>query len=437
MITVSIISPRVSMTAIDDVIEKESFGCIFLKYVYDRQEDIEDIYRQCKDKCDVICFSGEIGYHYAINHIRDLTIPCTFIFYNETHVLSMLLNFLIQHPGIPLNRVYIDFLTPGNQYMNLGKYLPPEQMPFCYDRVEYNYARMLQQPKELFEQGKIDFILTRCTNNLQAIRALGIPFQHFLPTEEMIAEAIHGAIDRQKLVLGAQVYQILLFIRLILPEEMSGYDREYYNVTLQKDLVDFRRGNEFDFTIEPGADRFELHAQRTLERDKLHLAKDLVTYLSRNRDFEFRVGVGIGNSVDAARYSAEIALHEAVKYGKNDGFLMEDADDPVLTGPLSAPTTLSYSYSNYKVEGYSRQSGIDERNLLRIMGLFELDSSAMITSAGLSDWLNITVRSCNRILSQLLDSGLIEELQPVKKEGRGRPVRQYQFHTDVCRKTFY
>jgi response regulator of citrate/malate metabolism len=89
------------------------------------------------------------------------------------------------------------------------------------------------------------------------------------------------------------------------------------------------------------------------------------------------------------------------------------------------------------VEGYSRQSGIDERNLLRIMGLFELDSSAMITSAGLSDWLNITVRSCNRILSQLLDSGLIEELQPVKKEGRGRPVRQYQFHTDVCRKTFY
>ena len=93
LITVSIISPRVSMAAIDDVIEKRDFGCIFLKYVYDRQEDIQEIYQQCKDKCDAICFSGEIGYHYAINHIHDLTIPCTFAFYNETHILSLLLNF--------------------------------------------------------------------------------------------------------------------------------------------------------------------------------------------------------------------------------------------------------------------------------------------------------------------------------------------------------
>lgn len=437
LITVSIISPRVSMAAIDDVIEKQDFGCIFLKYVYDRQEDIQEIYLHCKDKCDAICFSGEIGYHYAINHISDLTIPCTFVFYNETHILSLLLNFLIQHPNIPLNRVYIDFLTPGNQYMNLRKHLPAEQMPYCYDQIEYNYARMLQQPKELYEQGKIDYILTRCTNNLDAIRALGIPYQHFLPTEEMISDAIRDAINQQKLSLGEETYQIIILIKVILPEGATEHDKEYYNVTLYKQLVDFRRCNEFDFSIESSQERFKLHTQRTLERDKLHLSKDLVTYLIHNSTFHFRLGVGIGDSMDSARYSAEVALHEAVKFGKNDGFLVEDGEDPILTGPLSSPTTLSYSYSNYRVQSYSQQSGIDERNLLRIMGIFEMDPDSVITSSNLSSWLNITVRSCNRILSQLLDSGLIEEIDSAKKEGRGRPVRQYRFCTENCQKTFY
>lgn len=184
-------------------------------------------------------------------------------------------------------------------------------------------------------------------------------------------------------------------------------------------------------------ERLKLHTQRTLERDKLHLSKDLVTYLTHNSAFHFRLGVGIGGSMDSARYLAEVALHEVVKFGKNDGFPVKDGEDPILTGPLPSPTALSYSYSDYRVQSYSQQSGIDERNLLRIMGTFGMDPDSAITSSNLSSWLNITARSCNRILSQLLDFGLIEEIDSAKKKSRGRPVRQYWFCTENCRKTLY
>ena len=59
--------------------------------------------------------------------------------------------------------------------------------------------------------------------------------------------------------------------------------------------------------------------------------------------------------------------------------------------------------------------------------LFQMDEDTIITAASLSQWLNITSRSCNRILQQLLDSGLIEEIEPQKQSGKGRPTRQYQF----------
>ena len=47
MITISIVSPQKSMDLIDRAIAMKDFGCLFHKYVYDRLEEIEDIYEQC------------------------------------------------------------------------------------------------------------------------------------------------------------------------------------------------------------------------------------------------------------------------------------------------------------------------------------------------------------------------------------------------------
>lgn len=54
MITISIVSPQKSMDLIDRAIAMKDFGCLFHKYVYDRLEEIEDIYEQCKDPFSVV-----------------------------------------------------------------------------------------------------------------------------------------------------------------------------------------------------------------------------------------------------------------------------------------------------------------------------------------------------------------------------------------------
>ena len=95
--------------------------------------------------------------------------------------------------------------------------------------------------------------------------------------------------------------------------------------------------------------------------------------------------------------------------------------------PLSLTRTLNYSYSNTKALQYAQMSGINESNLLKIVGLFQMDEETVMTAASLSQWLNITTRSCSRILQQLLDSGLIAEIESLKPAGKGRPTRQYRF----------
>ena len=60
------------------------------------------VYEQCKDSCDVIFFSGELGYSYILSHVDDLKVPCAFVSYEEKDILSILLNFVIRYPGNPL-----------------------------------------------------------------------------------------------------------------------------------------------------------------------------------------------------------------------------------------------------------------------------------------------------------------------------------------------
>ena len=426
MITVVIMSPQKSMDAINKALENHDFGCVFHKYVYDRLEEIGTFYEECKDSCDVIFFSGELGYSYMLSHITDIQVPCTFISYEEKDILSILLNVVIRYPHIPLNRIYIDFLTPVNNFMNLKNYLAPNYMPYLFENPEYNYQTLRERAEELWKAGKIDMMLTRTTNQLEVLNKLKIPYIHFLPSEEMIRGSIRSAINTIRLRKERQAGKMVTLIRLIYPEDISSYEREYLEITLHKYLLDFRREYGYDFSIHSVSNRFELTMDSELYRASFDKIRDLIFYLNQKEDLEYRLGAGFRKALSESHYQAESALQEAIRYGKNDGFIIH-GDENVLTGPLSLSSPLNYSYSNTKALEYSQKNGINESNLLKIVGLFQMDQYTVMTATSLSQWLNITARSCNRILQQLLDSGLIEEIEPQKQEGKGRPTRQYRF----------
>ena len=123
MYSVAIVSPEKSLEPIEKVIQDKSFECHFYPYIYTHLSDIDKIYEDCRKKCDVIFFSGELGYHYILKKFPDIRIPCAFTAYEPIDVLSIFLQFQIEHKDIPLNRVFCDFLTETNHYMGVTTYI--------------------------------------------------------------------------------------------------------------------------------------------------------------------------------------------------------------------------------------------------------------------------------------------------------------------------
>lgn len=426
MITVAIVSPSRSLEPISKVIAEHDFGCEFHKYIYNELSDIDWIYADCRESCDVIFFSGELGYHYIKNRFPDIQIPCAFTAYGPKDILSILLNFTLEHPDIPLNRVFVDFLTPLNQFMDMHRYIKSEYMPYFFEDDTYDYAHITRRTRQLWDEGKIDMVISRSINNLPRLEEVDIPYLAVFPSEEMIRESIETALNDLRLNRIEPEEHLIALVRLLFEADCPQDEREYRTATLYKLLVDFRREREDSFSITMGLNQFELHALRPAQSVTPRSVRGLVLLLQRQLDFPFRVGMGLHADEDRCRYYAERALLESVRHGANDGFFLS-GDNEVLTGPLSSAALPTYHYGSQKVAALGHRSGISEANLLKLVGLFRADQNALLTAASISKLLNITPRSASRILLKLSALGLICSASETPQGRKGRPSHRYRF----------
>lgn len=426
MITVAIISPFRFQESVSAVIESHDFGCSFRTFVYDRLTDIDRICEECRENCNVILFTGELGYHYMCSHYPDYPVPCAFTVYGIADVLSILLSFHIRHPQIPLNRVYLDFLTPLNHYLHIQDYLPAEQLPCFFEEGNYDYTNITGQASRLWRQGKIDFVISRSINNLAQWERQGIPFEAVYPTERMIRNSIEEAVNRERLKDLDDHFVVTFILHMPGNDGASQLEKEYRLATVYKRLVDYRKENGLDYTIHQGFDRFVCRGVCTGGEWKSLDLHGIVLTLREKLEFPFSVGVGVHSGEQISQYRAERALLESNRCGRNDGFLVS-GDPEVLTGPLSMTQAVRYSYQDTHVTQFARKLGISNSNLLRLVGLYRNDPKVLLSAPELEPLLGITLRSTRRILQKLYDLGIVAPVADSPAGGRGRPIHRYVF----------
>lgn len=443
MIHVAIVSPEKSLEPIEKVLQDPSFDCQFFPYIYKDLKDIDSIYEDCKKKCDVIFFSGELGYHYIHQRFPDNRIPCAFTAYETIDVLSILLQFQIEHRDQPLNRVFCDFLTETNHFMDIPKYLPEKSCPIFYKDHHYDYKHITEYAKNLWSKGNIDLILSRSINNLGQLDQLQIPYIAVFPNEEMIRSSIQHALDELRLGSIAEQNLLSIFLRLPFTEEVEKEEQEYREATVYKFLTEYRKESHLHFDIEKGFNQFSILLSISMEKDLMPMLQEFLSACRKNLNFPFRMGIGLSHSKERSRYYAEHALLESNRYGRNDAFFMEE--EGKLLGPLSQKLKLLADYSNPKAIEFAKEQGIHESNILKLISLFENDPLQALSAQYIAELLAITPRSASRILAKLLQLKLIrqgqleegESLKEKKKMRHGRPALHFHFEEEAFKRTFF
>lgn len=442
MLKIAIIGPSQSLDTISQALEVQPLDCQFLYYIYNKPEDILDIYSASHAEWNAIIFSGELGFKFFNDHVQQNDLPLSYLEIDTQYFLGQLIKYLTESPGAALERIYVDFISETNAYLGLDQYIEKSKMPNCPKAFFYDstmYETTFEESLALWNAGKIDVVFTRITNNLPKFNAYGIPYIHIYPPAAAIRDGIKRAVDEVTLHHLNNHQLAVGHIDLMMDAQTKADFRlaEYFEITMYKHLVDFRMIHHMNYSILKLPSGFEI----TFSRVEIGSAQDhydfpLLNYLSEHYAENFNLGIGIGRSVEEGRVHAIEALAEARHFGLRHGFIVDQ--NHRIWGPIGSPNCIEYSPLPSQSEALSKRLSISQRNLERLLAYSM--TTPYLTSEQIAEALNITVRSANRILSRLAADGFLslfdsEALVGADGNGSGsgsgtgssagRPVKRY------------
>lgn len=413
------------------ILSAPEYRDIFDYRLYSSYPDIIEQYEASKDAWDGILFSGAVGYKYFRKHTQQVPIPVMHLLTNFEVYYMALLGHLASSP-IPLNQVYIDTQNDFDFIKPLRAILPPDKMPhifFDYDDFrddiqEYLYSKI----KKLWDDGQVKMAYVSMPVTYALLQKAGIPCKRIEFNREEIVNGLEAIRRQAALNIESTNNTVVLMIDFLVKKkhEFTLDEAEYRRATMYKALVDFKKEylQGLEVNIHQEFSRLELSFSRKeldiFDRNRF----PLTNFITKNYGMDFVMGAGIGNNITECILRAEHALEFARDFGGKSCFAIKKR---MVSGPINRPECLEFSLDDYEQnEEKAKLADTTVFNFTRCEALiarYEKD----ITAPQIARCLNITERSANRIITKLVENGLLEN-QDTKNynTGKGRPTKRYK-----------
>lgn len=423
-----------STTLIKRISEKKHIlpkDCKVSLLPYQKVSEIVDVFNNNLHKVDGYILGGELVNVKITPEMQKLKLCRTLTVTNEA-LYSLLLKIVAETGSADFSRIYIDFLTTGNNFMGLKEILPKENFPknFQAEITDNVYNMVLNQHKKLVQENAIDISITRLGNIENEIAALGVKTYYLSPTEKQVIEAI----DKILLAIKATKFDDNLIavadISLNSSSKTSysfNFEEEMKLLNLNKCLLEYENSKSLPNSISRTSNHFELIISKKIFNKITNemSCDELLDYL-RNNGCKVNIGWGIGGTLAEARRRAKNANIEASRLTEESSFLLNELDQ--LLGPLGNIFKNELPGSNKEWWTVPPKSfvGISDTTILKLSRVMSQLNKKILSSEEVASHLGITLRSANRLLNKLCESGgAVVKIQSSEKLV-GRPRKLYE-----------
>ncbi|HDR3888085.1 TPA: transcriptional regulator [Bacillus cereus] len=385
-------------------------------YIYLHPAESSEILKRLKP-CDVIFFSGALPYYMAKEIREQLRIPSTYLQQDETTVASSLLS-IIYHQSIQPHKISIDlvdcsFIT--NVFHDIGLKETPQVM---------DYENMLWSNDEIksiidfhlakYQSGEVDLALTSIHAVYDELQKIGIPSERMIdPTQSII----HGLKDAKIKAELAKSHSATVGACIISFIELQESSLEKLNVISKELRGSFKQVDEMTFILYTTRGDIESSTKtNTIDR------------LFTNIEGAVSIGFGYGKTVNEAEQNAKIAQGFAKNNPIERRFYILTSDKE-LFGPFPKEQRVqSLKNDNPELMKIAKETKLSPANLSKIIQFSQSHPSLKFTAADLSEYLQVTRRSTERLLKKLVDyryANICGEEMPYQQ---GRPRAIYELN---------
>jgi len=393
------------------------------------QEDVVSAYKAYENQVDGFMFSGMLTYTFLLEKIASPNKPCFCIDETQIDIKEIFLNLLVKDRNFDFSRIFVDSATKENQYLGIKEILVNGPFPI-FNEIPYNDAvsfelEMKARHRELHDKKMVDLSITRLGHCLEELQTYGIPCIYAYPPESYMINFFMKAIN--EINLSKTEKQILGTI-IIFPESdsklVTDYTRDVHMLKFCELITTYAQVAGYDFTLQEKDSYIEV---LTHYRDIAKITDDFQTcdlkiYLEEKSGEHVNIGFGTGHNI----YKARLNAHEAVKISKQkaDGPYYLSYEDKII-GPLSGNIQSYVTKPSPQFLAWSKKLHVNHVNLQKIIAFTKVSGTTKVTSDSLAEYLSISLRSANRLLTKIYDNnGAVTYLENI--DGRpGRPKKYF------------
>ncbi|UTE76821.1 transcriptional regulator [Rossellomorea sp. KS-H15a] len=378
-------------------------------YIYDEPQEASKLMKNLTP-CDAVLFSGALPYFFSQQECSTLSIPVLYLEQDETALVTSLL-YILHHHGIELDRVSIDLMDRSlidHAQSDLHFKNPPRYVKDYKESLPHNfhindYTEFHQQ---LFQDGQTEMALTSIHAVYDQLVELHIPCMRMIDPAKSLIRAIEKAHSQS--LLSKRKAATIAAARLSVQDCEGEHERLHELARLMKGTL---QKNEDDASHTIYSNRGSI--EHFLESTDFH-------------EHSMLAGFGYGHTAAEAETNAEIALSFARKADSNScAFILNEEKE--LSGPFPNKSKKQHLKNDTPdMLSLAKQLKLSPANLSKIVQFYKSRSARDFTAAELSDYLQITRRSTERILKKLVDNGSARIIGEEMTYAQGRPRAIYE-----------
>ncbi|MGI0518721.1 hypothetical protein E4N81_11875 [Treponema denticola] len=412
-------------------IEKDiSKDCNLLFLVVKNNLDIITYFQQNYDKVDAFVFSGIMLYNYIEDKIKECNKPCYTITDDIANIYKELLKIFVLNKKLKPERVYIDIETKNGD-LGLKSIFPENKRPYMFPwdvgTPEKIISTVFENHKRLWREKKIDLSITKFGMLLSDFKNEQIKYHFIYPSKTYLLDFFKEIIDeiQIKKVINNKIFSAYIYADSISLNKAGCLENDIIQLTLQKNLYLFIKDRNPEIILQKKETGFYLFT--TIE-DLPCFIHDMTSCNLQNflkmENISITIGYGSGKTISQSKRNSINSFDLAKKYGGNCSFFI--SENQCITGPLTGDRQCTVYNANPRIDNLAEKMEIDKIYLYKIISYIKKTGDNVITAKILSQILNVTIRSSNRILNELQDNSYVREYSHKINPNKGRPSKFYK-----------
>ncbi|ALQ66166.1 hypothetical protein [Bacillus thuringiensis] len=385
-------------------------------YIYLHPAESSELLKRLKP-CDVIFFSGALPYYMAKEIREQLRIPSTYLQQDETTVASSILS-IMYHQSIQPHNISIDLVDRSfitNVFHDIGIKESPQVFDYenmLWSKDEIN--RVIDFHVAKYQSGEAHLALTSIHAVYDELQKIGIPSKRMIDPKQSI---IHGLKDAKIKAELAKSHSATVGACMISSLELREGLLEQLDVISKELRGSFKKIDEMTFIL------------YTTRGDIESIIKtNMINNLFVNIEGTIAIGFGYGKTVKEAEQNAKIAQGFA-KNNPIDHCFYILTSDKELFGPFPKEQRVqSLKNDNPALMKIAKETKLSPANLSKIIQFSQSHPSLKFTAADLSEYLQVTRRSTERLLKKLVDYGYAHICGEEMPYQQGRPRAIYELN---------